>query len=159
MDARQLRPSLALAGWTLLVWTTRIRNIWTDEELSVGGQVGRTALAVAFTAFAVVTIALWVRARRGAPHRMAPAVVRAFAVWTVAVWVVRGVQIATADHDGAFVAVHTALASVSVGLAVWADRSTHTASPTDQGTLVGASRPDAPPGVSAGRPDRPRHRP
>lgn len=137
MDARRLRPALALGAWTLLVWTTRIRNIWTDDELSTAGQVGRTALAVVFTGFAVTTIALWVRARRATPHRMAPAVVRAFALWTTAVWVVRGLQIATADHDGAFVAVHTALAVASIALAVWADRSTHTAAPTDQGTLVG----------------------
>ena len=138
MDARQLRPALALAAWTLLVWTTRIRNIWTDEALSTAGQVGRTALALAFTAFAVATIALRVRARRATTPAMAPAVVRAFALWTTAVWVVRGVQIATADHDLAFVAVHSALAVVSIGLAVWADRSAHTAAPTDQGTLVGA---------------------
>lgn len=123
MKPRSLRPALVLAVWTLLVWTTRIRNIWTDEALSTIGQVGRTALAVAFTAFAAGTVALWVRARQGATWASAATVVRAFAVWTVGVWVVRATQIALADHDVAFVMVHTLLAVVSIGLSVWAVRS------------------------------------
>lgn len=123
MTSHSLRPALVLALWTLLVWTTRIRNIWTDDELSTVGQVGRTALALAFTAFAVGTIALWVRARQGATWASAAGVVRAFALWTVGVWVVRATQIALADHDLAFVVVHTVLAVVSIGLSVWAVRS------------------------------------
>lgn len=125
MDIRRLRPALVLSTWTVLVWTTRIRNIWTDESLSTSGQVWRTALALAFTAFAAVTIGAWVKARRD--HGAVPAGtatwVRAFAGWTVGVWVVRGVQIALADHSIAFVVVHSGLAVVSTGLAVWADRA------------------------------------
>lgn len=123
MRPAQLRPALVLAAFTVVVWTTRIRNIWADESLSTAGQVGRTALALAFTAFAVATIWVWWQSRRGHPVVGAAAFVRSFAVWTALVWAVRAVQIALADHGAAFVAVHTALALVSIGLAVWADRA------------------------------------
>ncbi|HEX4901913.1 MAG TPA: hypothetical protein VFV42_03830 [Acidimicrobiales bacterium] len=126
MRATDLRPAAALSAATLLIWTTRIRNIWTDDELDTAGQVGRTALALAFTAFAVATLVTWWRARRtGDVPDAAARLVRAFAVWTVAVWVVRAVQIALADHAVGFVVVHTVLAIVSIGLALWADRRAH----------------------------------
>lgn len=121
--APAFRAPLILAAWTLLVWTTRIRNIWDDETLSLAGQVGRTALALAFTGFAVATILGWWRARRGAtPGWLAPTVA-GFAVWTIGVWVVRGVQIALADHSIRFVVVHLVLAAASIGLAGAALRS------------------------------------
>lgn len=117
MVDRRLRPALVLSVWTFLVWTTRIRNIWTDDDLTTGGQVWRTALAGVFTVFAVGVVVLW---RRRADARTW---VRAFAVWTTGVWVVRAVQIGLADHGVAFKAVHTVLAVVSIGLALWADRA------------------------------------
>jgi hypothetical protein len=126
MRPAALRPAAVLSVATLLVWTTRIRNIWSDEELTLAGQLGRTALAMSFTVLAVGGLVLWLLARRsGAAPRAARPLVRAFAGWTTAVWVVRGVQIALADHDAAFVAVHTALAAGSIALAVWADRAVH----------------------------------
>lgn len=112
-----------LAAWTLLVWTTRIRNIWTDDSLTTAGQIWRTGLAVVFTGFAVVVVAAWIQARRdGVQRSWAPSAIRLFALWTVGVWAVRGMQIALADHDLAFVLVHTALAVVSIALAWWAVR-------------------------------------
>ena len=134
MPSRRLRPVLVLSAWTFLVWTTRIRNIWTDDSLTTAGQWWRTALALVFTAFAVAGVTVWWKARRGGWARAAT-LVRAFALWTVGVWVVRGVQIALADHSVAFVAVHTALAVVSIGLAVWADRSAHTVEPDREPSL------------------------
>lgn len=125
MPSRSIRPALVLAAWTFLVWTTRIRNIWTDDSLTTGGQVWRTALAGMFTVFAVGVIVLW-RRRSDAANW-----VRAFSIWTVAVWVIRAVQIGLADHGVAFKIVHSVLAIVSVGLALWADRSVH-AAPTDR---------------------------
>jgi hypothetical protein len=123
MTPVRLRPAVVLAAFTLLVWTTRIRNVWTNDSLSTAGQVGRTALALSFTAFAVAVLWLWWQGRRrGSADPIAGPVVRMFAAWTVGVWAVRAVQIATADHDAAFVAVHTALAVVSTVLAVWAVR-------------------------------------
>lgn len=122
MELRRLRPSLVLAVWTLVVWTSRIRNIWDDDELTTSGQVWRTALALAFTGFAAVVLAAYLRARRSGAWTWTPRLVRAFAAWTVGVWAIRAVQIGIADHGAGFKAVHTALAVVSAGLALWADR-------------------------------------
>lgn len=121
MPPARLRPALILAAFTLLVWTTRIRNIWTDESLSTSGQIGRTTLSLSFTVFAGAVLWLWWQGRRrDHVDPIASPVVRLFAAWTIGVWAVRAVQIAAADHDAAFVAVHTVLAVVSTALAVWA---------------------------------------
>ena len=113
----------ALVAWTFLVWTTRIRNIWTDDALGVGEQWARTALAGSFTVLAVaVAVALLQRA-----SWLRPAV-GALATWSVAVWVVRSVGIATADHDLGFVVVHLVLAVVSASLSVFAWRQVVAAS-------------------------------
>ena len=111
--------TVALVGWSLLVWTTRIRNIWTDDELSTAGQLGRTALALSFT---VLAVAAGVAVLRRSAWR--DRAVRLLAGWTIGVWVVRSVGIATADHDGGFIAVHLVLAAISIALAIAAVRET-----------------------------------
>jgi hypothetical protein len=117
MPSRRLPATIALAVWSLLIWTTRLRNIWTDDELSTGEQWGRTALALSFTVLALaVGHAVYHRATWLQP------VVRTLAGWTIAVWVVRSIGIATADHDGAFILVHLVLAAISVTLAALAVR-------------------------------------
>ena len=128
MRTDALRPTLVLSVVTLLIWTTRIRNIWTDDSLDTAGQLGRTALSLTFTALALAGAWLWWDARRrGGARPWAPVLVRAFALWTTAVWLVRGVQIATADHAAGFIAVHTVLAIGSVALAWWAERAARAA--------------------------------
>lgn len=107
--------TLPLVVWTFVVWTTRIGNIWGDDALSTGDKWTRTALALSFTALAVtVAWALWRRAT------WLGTATRALAAWTVAVWLVRGVDIATGDHDASFIAVHLVLAVVSIALAALA---------------------------------------
>lgn len=126
------RAAAALAGWTFLVWTTRVRNIWADEGLGDGDKWGRTALALSFTVLAgLVVVAL---VRRAAWREVA---VKGLAGWTVGVWVVRAVQIAVADHSAGFVAVHLVLAVVSIGLAALAVRAADpaTAPPGDVDAL------------------------
>jgi hypothetical protein len=121
MTSARLRPAVALSVFTLLVWTTRIRNIWSDDSLSTTGQIGRTALSLTFTAFAVGVLWLWWQARSsGRAPGSASLVVRLFAAWTIGVWAVRVIQISSAGHDAAFVAVHTLLAVASTVLAIWA---------------------------------------
>ena len=118
------RPRLVLwafVGWTLFVWATRIRNIWTDDSLTTAGQVGRTALVLAFVLPAVAVAAGLVARRGGAWLTW---VIRAFAAWTVGFWVVRLVGIAPHGHSAAFVAVHAVLAVVSSVLAIAAWRTT-----------------------------------
>lgn len=113
---RRNLPALTLVVWTFFVWTTRIGNIWGDDDLDTAGKVGRTALALSFTVLAAVAlVALW----RGTAPQLRIAVL-ALAGWTVGVWVVRDASILLGDHDTAFKVVHTVLAVVSTALAGWA---------------------------------------
>lgn len=116
------RAVIALVVWTFLVWTTRIRNIWTDDALSGGEQWSRTALAGSFTVLALLVVAALVRRAGGLRTAVA-----ALAAWTVAVWIVRAVGIATADHDLGFIAVHLVLAAASIALSALAWRETRSA--------------------------------
>lgn len=109
---------IALVAWTFLVWTTRISNIWGDDDLTDGEKWGRTGLAMSFTVLGLaVAWAIWRRA-----SWLRPAVL-ALAGWTTAVWVVRAAGIATGDHEAAFIAVHVVLAVVSIALSALAVRS------------------------------------
>jgi hypothetical protein len=113
---RRTPVTAVLVAWTLLVWATRLRNIWADDALDLGGRLGRSALAGSFTVLAVlVAVGLWHRRSRSVGW-LRPAVL-ALAAWTVAVWVVRMAGIATGGHGVGFVVVHLVLAVVSVGLA------------------------------------------
>jgi hypothetical protein len=109
------RIPLVLCAWTLLVWTTRIGNIWGDDDLTSGEKWGRTGLAMSFTALAVAVL---VAVLRKASWR--GLAVKALAGWTIVVWATRSFGIVTGDHDAAFVVVHLVLAVVSITLAVLA---------------------------------------
>jgi peptidoglycan/LPS O-acetylase OafA/YrhL len=110
---RRHRAALALVVWTFFVWTTRIGNIWRDEDLETAGKIGRTALALSFTFLAIgVLVGLLRRAK------WARQAVYALTAWTVAVWAVQGIRILTDDHEVGFKVVHTVLAVVSIALAV-----------------------------------------
>jgi hypothetical protein len=123
------RATSALAAWSLLVWTSRIRNIWTDDALTTSGQVGRTALALSFTVLAVAAL---VTVLRPVSRRASTLVVDVLAGWTVAVWAVRVPGIMLNDHEVAFVVVHVVLAVVSVALAALAVAEAHrAAAPSD----------------------------
>jgi cobalamin synthase len=117
VSPRRFPAALALAAWSLLVWTARIRNIWSDDELSSREQWSRTILALSFTVLALAVV--YAVVRRSAWRR---SIVLVLAGWTVAVWVVRSIGIATADHDGAFIAVHLVLALISAALSALAIR-------------------------------------
>lgn len=137
---------VALVAWTFFVWTTRIGNIWNDDDIDTAGKVGRTALALSFTLLALVVVAALVGrpAWLWRPVRLQRAV-GALAGWTVAVWLVRGTSIVLGDHDTAFKVVHAVLAVVSIALAALAARSLRTAS----GATVPAAPDDDPARVPA----------
>ncbi len=117
---RRHRAAVALVGWTFLVWTTRIANIWRDADLATGERWGRTLLALSFTVLAVAAaVALGRRLVQATVVAMG-----ALAAWTITVWVVRGIGILAADHGLGFKVVHTVLAVVSIVLAVLAWRET-----------------------------------
>ena len=102
----------ALAGWTVFVWGTRVRNIARD-----GGGSLSLIVALALVGLGVLVAVSLVRG--GTPRWAVPALAAA----TVAAWAVRAPMILTGDHGVAFKVVHTVLALVSVGLAVAALRS------------------------------------
>ena len=112
-----------LVVWTALIWISRIRNIWEDDELSTSGQMFSTAIAVLFVALAVITGVLLWKSRHGGLSRAGSMFIRGFAAWTIGYWVVRGIEILLDEHTGGFKAVHTALALVSCGLALLAWRA------------------------------------
>lgn len=127
--------------WTLFVWGGRIRNVMADADAEGAQRWGPLALSVSFVALALVTAVLF--ARRFRSHRSVVAssvMLQVLAGWTTAVWVLRAGDIALAgDHAPGFVAVHVALAAVSIVLAAWAvlaDRSA-TARPTGSVRHVG----------------------
>lgn len=119
-----MRWLVVLGVWTLLVWATRIDNVLGEEGLTAAGRAARLALAGSFTLAGAVLLAVAWRARGRVLTRAEARAVEVIAAWTVGVWLVRGVQIALADHAVAFVAVHTLLAVVSIGLAVVTVRTT-----------------------------------
>lgn len=92
------RATLVLAGWTVFVWATRIKN--------ADGDVGAIVIAVGFVALAVAVL---IRRRAAI----------ALAAFTIVVWLVRTPMILLHQHDGGFKAVHTVLALVSLGLSAW----------------------------------------
>ena len=102
----------ALAGWTVFVWGTRVRNIARD-----GGGSLSLLVALALVGLGVVVAVSLVRG--GTPRWAVPALAAA----TVAAWAVRAPMILTGDHGAAFKVVHTVLALVSIGLAIVAVRS------------------------------------
>lgn len=112
MRRNDLVPA-ALAGWTAFVWGTRVRNITRD-----GGGAVSLLVALGMVALAVVVAVALVRG--GTPRWAVPALAAA----TVAAWVVRTPGILLGDHGVAFKVVHTALALVSIVLAVAAVRRT-----------------------------------
>ena len=115
---RRRLPFVALAGWTLFVWLTRVRNVLGEDGLGTGARLGGLALAASFLVLAGSVLAG--AGRR--PGLLGPAT-RGLAAWTVVVWVVRGVDIALGDHSAGFVVVHLALGAVSIALAGLAVRA------------------------------------
>jgi hypothetical protein len=131
MSPRRLPATVALVVWTLLVWTTRINNIWGDDALTTGEKWGRTGLALSFTVLAIaVGVALWQRAA------WLSAAMLVLTGWTIGVWVVRSVGIATGDHEAGFIAVHLVLAVVSIALSGLALREGARRPASEQPSLV-----------------------
>ena len=113
-------PLIPLLIWTLFVWSSRIRNVWTDEDLSTGGQLLRTGSAIVFLAFGITLTAMLWRRRPEPLDPLGQRVLVAFLAWTVAFWLIRGIGIIVDDHTTSFTVIHTILMIISIGLAAWA---------------------------------------
>lgn len=111
-----------LVAWTLFVWLSRIRNVWTNDDLSQGAQVLRTVVAVVFVALGVAMAQrLWARMESELTTNDRR-FLTVFVVWTIGFWLVRGVGIIVDDHTASFTAVHTVLMAISIGFALLAAR-------------------------------------
>ena len=106
-------------GWTLFMWTTRTRLIFTESDLTVGDIVSRIVPVFVFVALALV---LLYSVRTGRPT-LAPTVT-VIAAWTTIYWLVRVTLISFHDHPIGFKIVHVVLAAISIGTAAWAWRQT-----------------------------------
>lgn len=114
------RPAVyTVIVWTLFMWVTRTRLIFTEDDLSVGDVVLRILPVFLFVALALVLV---VSVRTGRPDL--PQTVAAFALWTTSYWLIRVVLISFRDHSVGFKVVHAVLATVSIGTAAWAWRRT-----------------------------------
>jgi hypothetical protein len=110
-------------AWTGFVWIGRIRNALTDVGLVGSEKVAPIVLAASFLVPAALLAVAWVRSLRSrrSLERWAGVLLVVLAVWTTGLWVVRAVDIAAfGEWSIGFVVVHTVLAVVSIGLAVWA---------------------------------------
>jgi len=113
---RRSLPLIALAGWSVIVWASRIRNVAGDDDLSAAGTTWRVAAALVFVVgglalgYAIATKQRWLLQ-----------LTLVLAAWTTVWWLVRGIGILLdPNHDATFKAVHTVLMAVSLGLAGWA---------------------------------------
>jgi hypothetical protein len=125
MQARRWGP-IALAVWTILIWTFRSGTIIADGDAHILDRLD----VACFTLFAVATIVCVTRRRA-----LLRPVVGAFAAWTVFTWVTGAWFLLTDDHSGPFVVIHLVIAVVSIGLAVIAWRQV--ARSTSQSLSVG----------------------
>lgn len=115
---RARTAALALCGWTLLTWTTRVPLAWSDDALDTGEKLLATLPVLAFVVLAgVAAVALLRRSPR------AGAAVVALAGWSLAYWAVRLPLILLDDHPAGFLVVHAVLALVAGVLSVLALRS------------------------------------
>lgn len=105
--------ALALCGWTLFTWITRVPLLVSGDE-----SILSLVPVVVFVA-AGIGVAVTVLRRLD----VAGTAVVAFAAWTVAYWAVRLALIATNGHEVGFVVVHAVLGVVAGTLAVLAGRA------------------------------------
>jgi hypothetical protein len=119
------RLLVAFGAWTLFVWGTRVATAFEQDDLTGLERVGRVGMAVGFTLAGIALLVVAGRTRRRSLQPGEVLAIRLAAVWTIGVWLIRGVQIALADHEAAFVVVHLVLAAVSVALALATVRATN----------------------------------
>lgn len=115
-DMRRAFSLLPLLGLTLLIWSVRVRNLLAESASD--GETGLRwvplLVASAFLACAFYLAVRWWRVRRGPLPSAYGSVVAALATVTIGYWLVRATQIMLADHETAFVVVHTALAGALI---------------------------------------------
>lgn len=110
--------ALALCGWTLFTWITRVPLMIGDPALSAGGKVMSLLPVLGFVLLAIVAATTVGRRLDSAGQA-----VLALAAWSTLYWPVRLAFVLTNDHAIAFYVVHTLLGVVAVTLSVLAARA------------------------------------
>lgn len=105
-----------LCAWTLFVWGLRSRNL-TDDSVEVGA--GQVLPIVGFVGVGLIVVVILLRARSRLFVPIERIVLMAGAAVTALYWLIRGIEIFFDDHSPAFIAIHTVLATISIGLGVW----------------------------------------
>lgn len=109
--------ALALCGWTLFTWVTRVPLLLGDHALSAGGKVLALLPVLVFVLGAAATATAVVRRLDSAGQA-----VLALAAWSTLYWPVRLAFVLTNDHKVGFYVVHALLGIVAVTLSVLAAR-------------------------------------
>jgi hypothetical protein len=149
---RAWRVVAAFGVWSVFVWSTRLVNIWRDYLLTTDEKVAASVIALVFVVLGLTVIVIAVGFRRWPATRGDVIAIGALAGWTGGVWFLRTIDIVGGDHSAAFVAVHVALAVISVALAGFAWRAVATvpvAAGTDDATGAVDGGADAPADVTA----------
>lgn len=109
-----LWPGVILAAWTLLLWSTRIRNALDDSELVGWTRTWQIGISVLFVVVGIVLGLLsLVRPMWAIPVGLVLAV--GGSIW----WAIRGTGVVLADYELGFTLVHVALAIGTIVLSAW----------------------------------------
>ena len=106
---------------TLLAWTTRIYNLFEDNEVSNGERIWSLLVAAIFLSAAMAVIKILVGSWRDRNIKNS-LLIPAFCIWTVTFWIVRSVGILIADHEAGFKIVHVLLATGFILLSLIVNR-------------------------------------
>ena len=102
---------LPLVIWTLLLWTSRIKNILQNSDLTYVAVAVRVLVALIFLLLALLTL------RSSLRKKESQVWLTTLCVWSLAYWPLRGgLILIDSEYSYGFKAVHSALMIVTLGL-------------------------------------------
>ena len=102
---------LPLVIWTLLLWTSRIKNILENSDLTYIAVAIRVLVALIFLLLALLTLRSFLRKKESQVW------LTTLCVWSLAYWPVRGgLIVMDSNYSFGFKAVHSGLIIVTLGL-------------------------------------------
>ncbi|HAN08269.1 MAG TPA: hypothetical protein DCP89_07175 [Acidimicrobiaceae bacterium] len=102
---------LPLVIWTLLLWTSRIKNILENSDLTYIAVAIRVLVALMFLLLALLTLRSFLRKKESQVW------LTTLCVWSLVYWPVRGgLIVIDSNYSFGFKAVHSGLMIVTLGL-------------------------------------------
>ena len=102
---------LPLVIWTLLLWTSRIKNILENSDLTYIAVAIRVLVALIFLLLALLTLRSFLRKKES------QVLLTTLCVWSLVYWPVRGgLIVIDSNYSFGFKAVHSGLMIVTLGL-------------------------------------------